>query len=245
MFTWHISFDVRRILSSHADFCYFRLKVRCSALRPERENDKRASGRGDGRARTGDPLLAKQVLSQLSYIPSRRRTQGPTSARGNVSAHRRVARHKGGAWRGPFWIRTRDLTVISRALLPTELKARVASAKRRRIARVSAGTRRSRSSTAEAWSDFHEAFVVSQFRQGTDPSLCPADSHCCWPAFPTARRRASTDHATLHPVTLRDCSLLLAVLGGRVAARLELTGPRRDCTTNAVDGLCGPLPKRR
>jgi hypothetical protein len=25
--------------------------------------------RGDGRARTGDPLLAKQVLSQLSYIP--------------------------------------------------------------------------------------------------------------------------------------------------------------------------------
>jgi hypothetical protein len=24
---------------------------------------------GDGRARTGDPLLAKQVLSQLSYIP--------------------------------------------------------------------------------------------------------------------------------------------------------------------------------
>ena len=69
MFTWHISFDVRRILSSHADFCYFRLKVRCSALGPERENDKRASGRGDGRARTGDPLLAKQVLSQLSYIP--------------------------------------------------------------------------------------------------------------------------------------------------------------------------------
>src|ERR1700680_5063234 len=25
--------------------------------------------RGDGRARTGDPLLAKQVLFQLSYIP--------------------------------------------------------------------------------------------------------------------------------------------------------------------------------
>ena len=24
---------------------------------------------GDGRARTGDPLLAKQVLSQLSYAP--------------------------------------------------------------------------------------------------------------------------------------------------------------------------------
>ena len=27
---------------------------------------------GDGRARTGDPLLAKQVLSQLSYIPEYR-----------------------------------------------------------------------------------------------------------------------------------------------------------------------------
>jgi hypothetical protein len=55
---------------------------------------------GDGQARTADPLLAKQVLSQLSYIP-----EGP-----------------GGG--GPFWIRTRDLTVISRALSPTELKAR-------------------------------------------------------------------------------------------------------------------------
>ena len=27
---------------------------------------------GDGRARTGDPLLAKQVLSQLSYAPEKR-----------------------------------------------------------------------------------------------------------------------------------------------------------------------------
>jgi hypothetical protein len=26
--------------------------------------------RGDDRIRTGDPLLAKQVLSQLSYIPN-------------------------------------------------------------------------------------------------------------------------------------------------------------------------------
>ena len=26
---------------------------------------------GDDRIRTGDPLLAKQVLSQLSYIPDR------------------------------------------------------------------------------------------------------------------------------------------------------------------------------
>jgi hypothetical protein len=67
---------------------------------------------GDGRARTADPLLAKQVLSQLSYIPvlagDGRDPLGPSAARRG---------------RGPFWIRTRDLTVISRALSPTELKA--------------------------------------------------------------------------------------------------------------------------
>ena len=44
---------------------------------------------GDERARTADPLLAKQVLSQLSYTP----------ANG-----------------GPKWTRTTDLTIISRAL---------------------------------------------------------------------------------------------------------------------------------
>ena len=46
---------------------------------------------GDDRIRTGDPLLAKQVLSQLSYIPAR----------------------DGG---GPSWDRTRDLALIKRAL---------------------------------------------------------------------------------------------------------------------------------
>jgi hypothetical protein len=43
---------------------------------------------GDDRIRTGDPLRARQVLSQLSYIP-----------RG-----------------GPSWDRTRDLALIKRAL---------------------------------------------------------------------------------------------------------------------------------
>ena len=33
---------------------------------------------GDDRDRTGDPLLAKQVLSQLSYIPSAIVTRRPT-----------------------------------------------------------------------------------------------------------------------------------------------------------------------
>jgi hypothetical protein len=46
---------------------------------------------GDDRIRTGDPLLAKQVLSQLSYIPA----------------------DKTG---GPSWDRTRDLALIKRAL---------------------------------------------------------------------------------------------------------------------------------
>src|SRR5215468_12372909 len=46
---------------------------------------------GDDRIRTGDPLLAKQVLSQLSYIPNT---------------------HSG----GPSWGRTRDLALIKRAL---------------------------------------------------------------------------------------------------------------------------------
>ena len=57
--------------------------------------------RGDGETRTPDPLRAKQVLSQLSYIP------------------RLAVRPE----RGPLWTRTTDLTVISRALLPPELKA--------------------------------------------------------------------------------------------------------------------------
>ena len=75
------------------------MKVRGGPTRRAVERRRGDCPGGDGRARTGDPLLAKQVLSQLSYIP-----EGP-----------------GG---GPFWIRTRDLTVISRALSPAELKAR-------------------------------------------------------------------------------------------------------------------------
>ena len=60
-----------------------------SARRPEVDKMNRPR-RGDGRARTGDPLLAKQVLSQLSYIPA--------------------------ATGGPSWDRTRDLALIKRAL---------------------------------------------------------------------------------------------------------------------------------
>ena len=49
---------------------------------------------GDNRDRTDDPLLAKQVLSQLSYTPMLY-----TFLNG-----------------GPKWARTTDLTIISRAL---------------------------------------------------------------------------------------------------------------------------------
>ena len=45
---------------------------------------------GDKRDRTADPLLAKQVLSQLSYTPMK--------------------------IGGPEWARTTDLTIISRTL---------------------------------------------------------------------------------------------------------------------------------
>ena len=50
---------------------------------------------GDSRDRTGDLLLARQALSQLSYIPV------PSSIK------------KSG---GPEWARTTDLTIISRTL---------------------------------------------------------------------------------------------------------------------------------
>ena len=56
---------------------------------------------GDKRDRTADPLLAKQVLSQLSYTPI---------SSSLYSVHRL---DKSG---GPKWTRTTDLTIISRAL---------------------------------------------------------------------------------------------------------------------------------
>ena len=54
---------------------------------------------GDGEIRTLDPLLARQVLSQLSYTPIH------------------ALRHDNGL----KWTRTTDLTLIRRALSPAEL----------------------------------------------------------------------------------------------------------------------------
>ena len=63
---------------------YLTLKI-CFSL----YNFQRTSG-GDERNRTADPLLARQVLSQLSYTPM--------------------------IIGGPGWTRTIDLTLIRRAL---------------------------------------------------------------------------------------------------------------------------------
>ena len=52
---------------------------------------------GDSRDRTGDLLLARQALSQLSYIPDSRRSLLFSFG-------------------GPEWARTTDLTIISRTL---------------------------------------------------------------------------------------------------------------------------------
>ena len=53
---------------------------------------------GDEENRTPDPLLAKQVLSQLSYTP--------------IFLWRAELKSSG----GPKWTRTTDLTIISRVL---------------------------------------------------------------------------------------------------------------------------------
>src|SRR5579859_5444870 len=45
-----------------------RFGVNAARASAPREDVEGAAG-GDGQARTADPLLAKQVLSQLSYIP--------------------------------------------------------------------------------------------------------------------------------------------------------------------------------
>src|SRR2546430_4514756 len=81
--------------------------------------------RGDDQIRTGDPLLAKQVLSQLSYIPKmgslHLRSSRLAGSALDPASNARIARlASGGPGRlingGPLWNRTTDLAVISRAL---------------------------------------------------------------------------------------------------------------------------------
>jgi|SRR5579884_1610834 hypothetical protein len=75
------------------------------AVRPAAACARRAWG-GDEGIRTPALLRAREALSLLSYIPQPRPSRCPPLARG-----------------GPFWTRTRDLSLIRTALSPTELKA--------------------------------------------------------------------------------------------------------------------------
>ena len=60
-----------------------------------------AARTGDGRVRTGDPLLAKQVLCQLSYAPSDAGDDAPDFWSGTLSPQGiAVSAHHGAAWRG-------------------------------------------------------------------------------------------------------------------------------------------------
>ena len=63
----------------------------------------------NNRARTCDPLLAKQVLYQLSYTPA---SGVPSSAKASFAFLLSPKKESG----GPKWTRTTDLTIISRAL---------------------------------------------------------------------------------------------------------------------------------
>jgi hypothetical protein len=51
------------------NFCSLRGIITSHSLR-EHVRRRRTGDNGDNRIRTGDPLLAKQVLYQLSYVPS-------------------------------------------------------------------------------------------------------------------------------------------------------------------------------
>ena len=68
---------------------------------------------GDERNRTADPLLAKQVLSQLSYIPTSNCRLVILDWGPNIANHKSEIDNPAG---GPSWDRTRDLTLIKRAL---------------------------------------------------------------------------------------------------------------------------------
>jgi hypothetical protein len=66
--------------------------------------------------------------------------------------------------------------------------------------------------TAEAWSDIREATWLPRRleHRAPDAVFFLQIPTACWPAYPLRSR--ALDHAALHPGTLRDCSLLFAVL---------------------------------
>jgi hypothetical protein len=77
----------------------------------------RAKAGGAERNRTADPLLAKQVLYQLSYSPRLRRGYGVASHHRRLpTGHAKPKLPKGAKAGGPGKTRTSDLTLIKRAL---------------------------------------------------------------------------------------------------------------------------------
>ena len=99
------SFSIRFILSNVPFrlqiFSRFSFSIRFSRYGLLRISAFRLPSSGDGEIRTLDPLLARQVLSQLSYAPI---LAASSSAFGPSSAT------------GLKWTRTTDLTLIRRAL---------------------------------------------------------------------------------------------------------------------------------
>src|SRR5438105_9163124 len=72
---------------------------------------RRCITHGDDQIRTGDPLLAKQVLSQLSYIPKVGSLYLRSSSFGR---QRRLGTPAAADKNGPLWNLTIDLSRISR-----------------------------------------------------------------------------------------------------------------------------------
>ena len=87
---------------------------RRGAGHPVMPTGRRLLTHGDDQIRTGDPLLAKQVLSQLSYIPK----NGISSLEIVIvwPATSTLWQPAAADKNGPLWNRTTDLAVISRAL---------------------------------------------------------------------------------------------------------------------------------
>ena len=98
-------FDPLFMILSRYSFQYVVFKVRGTP------QAKLLSANGDGEIRTLDPLLARQVLSQLSYAPI---SDGPLSGYGTSLVQACIPGLFSAS--GLKWTRTTDLTLIRRAL---------------------------------------------------------------------------------------------------------------------------------
>ena len=76
---------------------------------------------GGKRDRTDDPLLAKQVLSQLSYTPKYWCPLTESNCQPRITKPMLCHLTKGANFGSPGWARTTDTLINSQVLLPTEL----------------------------------------------------------------------------------------------------------------------------